>query len=83
MDYQATNTVDDDMGQEIDNLLYNPSRRAAILQRPGKFPHPHLTPSGTAGGSSLPTFSGMFPTPCGMFSAPTLTQWRGILSCSR
>lgn len=63
------NTQVCDPGQDIDVLLKDPAKRVAIIQRLATNDFSHLTPSGTAGGSVLPTPFGTFPTPSGMFPA--------------
>ena len=64
----------DTTDRDIDALLGDPSKRAAILQRLGQLDNlgvvSHLTPSGTNGGGDLPTSSGSVPTFSGTFQAP-------------
>jgi len=62
----GSNAID----HNINVLLENPSKRAAILQQLGQLDlrfASHLTLSGTTGDSKLPTSSGSAPTPSGTF----------------
>ena len=65
-----SNTLESD----IDALLGDPSKRAAILQRLGQLGNSraasHLTPRGTTEGVEPPTSCGSGPTPSGTFQAP-------------
>jgi len=72
---------------DIDTLLGDPSKRAAILQRLGQLGNPgvvsHLTLNGTTGGVEPPTSSGSVPTLVGrlqLLMALSPTQRRGIHS---
>ena len=60
--------------RDMDALLSDPAKRAAILQCLGQLNSSrvssHLTPSGMAGGGEIPTSSGSVPTLSGMFPAP-------------
>lgn len=67
---QTTEAQNGEVEREVDDLLKDPSKRAAILRRLEPADFPHLTPSGTAGGGGFPTPFGTFPTPSGTFSTP-------------
>ena len=69
---------------DMDTLLCDPAKQAAILQRLGQLDSSrvlsHLTLSGKAGGGEIPISSGSVPTLSGMFPAPSLTQRCGTNS---
>ena len=76
MDNQPQNTSDT-LNKEIDDLLLDPAKKAAILQRLGRPDASHLALSGSNGGvnpsfpsGSTPSPSGMFPAPHGAYSHP-------------
>ena len=62
---QTTDTQSGEVVWEIDNLLKDPTKRAAILQRLGPADFLHLTPGGMAGGGG--SRSGFFQLLVGRF----------------
>ena len=54
----------------MEALLRDPVSRMEILQRLRQMGFLHLTPSGTAGGSTIRTLFRIFPTPSRTFPTP-------------